>query len=84
MEGQVRDIVRFVQSMRKNAGFAVEDRIEISWDFDGEIANALGKFDSYFRNETLTSNIIDVIEKCDHSEKVELNGKHYLIALKKI
>ena len=54
MEGLVRDIVRLVQSMRKNAGFAVEDRIEISWDFDGHILEALGKFDTYFRAETLT------------------------------
>jgi len=84
MEGLVRDVVRFVQSMRKNAGFAVEDRIEISWDFDGHIIDALGKFEDYFRVETLTKNIKDVIEKGDHSEKVELNGKEYSITLKKI
>ena len=84
MEGLVRDVVRFVQSMRKNAGFAVEDRIEISWDFDGHIIDALGKFEDYFRVETLTNNIKDRIEKGDHTEKVELNGKEYSITLKKI
>jgi isoleucyl-tRNA synthetase len=61
MEGLVRDIVRFVQSMRKNAGFAVEDRIEISWDFDGQILDAVGKFKDYFCAETLTGNIKDKI-----------------------
>ena len=30
--------------MRKKAEFAVEDRINISWDFDGQIEEALGKF----------------------------------------
>ena len=42
----MRDIVRVVQSMRKKAEFAVEDRINISWDFDGQIEEALGKFNS--------------------------------------
>ena len=84
MEGLVRDIVRLVQSMRKNAGFAVEDRIEISWDFDGHILEALGKFDTYFRAETLTEIIKSNIEKGDFAEEVELKGKKYLITLKKI
>ena len=84
MEGLVRDIVRFVQSMRKNAGFAVEDRIEISWDFDGQILDAVGKFKDYFCAETLTGNIKDKIIQGDYSENVELNDKEYLITLKKI
>ena len=84
MEGLVRDIVRFVQSMRKNAGFAVEDRIEISWDFDGYILEALGKFNSYFCAETLTENIKSNIDDGDFMENIELKGKKYLITLKKI
>ena len=70
--------------MRKNAGFAVEDRIEISWDFDGQIAEAVGKFKTYFCTETLTSTITDHIEKGDYSEELELNGTVYTVTLKKI
>ena len=84
MEGLVRDLVRFVQSMRKSAGFAVEDRIEISWDFDGHILEALGKFDKYFCAETLTENIKINIDDGDYMEEIELKGKKYLIRLKKI
>ena len=83
MEGLVRDIVRLVQSMRKNAGFAVEDRIEISWDFDGHILEALGKFNEYFCAETLTEIIKINIEKGDYMEEIELKGKKYLITLKR-
>ena len=84
MEGLVRDLVRFVQSMRKSAGFAVEDRIEISWDFDGHILEALGKFEKYFCAETLTENIKTKFDDGDYMEEIELKGKKYLIILKKI
>ena len=63
---------------------SVEDRIEISWDFDGHILEALGKFESYFRAETLTEIIKSNIEKGDFTEEIELKGKKYLITLKKI
>ena len=75
MEGLVRDIVRLVQEMRKNAGFAVEDRIEISWDFDMHILEALSKFDEYFRTETLTNNINKNIDNFDFEEVVEIDKR---------
>jgi isoleucyl-tRNA synthetase len=84
LEGIVRDVVRSVQNMRKDAGFAVEDRIEISWDLDGQIAEAVGKFNTYFRNETLTNIISEKIENADYSGAVELNEKMFIINLKKI
>ena len=83
LEGVVRDVVRSVQSMRKNAGFAVEDRIEVSWDFDGQIAEALGKFEKYFMSETLTNNIKESIHSFDYEEVVEINEKRYKIKLKR-
>ena len=83
MEGLVRDVVRSVQTMRKEAGFSVEDRIEIFWDLDGQIVEAVGKFDTYFRNETLTNKIDDEIREGDYSGKFEFNEKRYTIVLKK-
>ena len=84
LEGLVRDVVRFVQSMRKNAELAVEDRIEISWDFDGQISKALGKFRQYFMAETLTYNILDNIKENGYTDNFKYNNKNYTISLKKI
>jgi len=84
LEGMVRDIVRVVQNFRKDAGFAVEDRIEISWDLDGQIASAVGKFNTYFRKETLTNNIKERIENADFTGSVEIKEQTYTINLKKI
>ena len=83
LEGIVRDIVRIIQSMRKKAGFAVEDRINISWDFDGKIKEALGKFEHYFKTETLTNDIAENIRDFDYEEVVEINENLYNIKLKK-
>ena len=83
LEGIVRDIVRVIQSMRKKAGFAVEDRINISWDFDGQIQEALGKFEQYLKAETLTNKIMENIVDSDFSDVIEINEKQYKVELKK-
>ena len=69
--------------MRKKAGFAVEDRINIFWELDGQIEQALGKFESYFKSETLTNNIEENMDDFDYEEVVEINEKQYKIKLKK-
>jgi isoleucyl-tRNA synthetase len=69
LEGIVRDVVRKVQSMRKNAGYAVQDRIKVSWDFDGEILKAVTKFKEYFCTETLTKDIKRSLSDEDYSEE---------------
>ena len=72
-----------IQNLRKDAGFSVEDRIEISWDLDGQIAEAVGKFERYFCGETLTQEIKDNIENADYTSIVKLNEFLYNINLKK-
>ena len=44
MEGHVRDIIRQVQTMRKNANFAVEDRIKIYMEIDSTIKDSIRAF----------------------------------------
>ena len=83
-EGIVREVVRMVQNLRKDAGFAVEDRIEVSWDLDGKIDDALRKFATYFCEETLTVKIKDNLGKADHSGTLRINEKEFNIQLKKV
>jgi isoleucyl-tRNA synthetase len=56
-EGVIRDFIRQVQIMRKEASFAVEDRIEIFGKIEGKCGKALEVFKEYFYNETLTVNM---------------------------
>ena len=52
-EGLIRDLVRTVQNMRKEAGYAVEDRIDVSINLNGEIKDALVKILSDLETFTL-------------------------------
>ena len=84
LEGIVRDIVRKVQSMRKSAGYAVEDRIKVSWDFDGEMLDAVTKFKEYFLTETLTRAVSKNLFDEDYSEEYEVSNNKYLLKIKKV
>ena len=52
-EGLAREAVKRVQNLRKEAGFEVTDRIEITYHGSGEIAEAVARHADWIRNETL-------------------------------
>ena len=83
-EGIVRDMVRQVQNLRRDANLAVEDRIRVFWDLDGRIASALGKFRTYFCSETLTKSIGRKFKKGDHHGIIDIQGEQIKIGIEKV
>jgi isoleucyl-tRNA synthetase len=57
LEGLARDLVRGIQDLRKQSGFAVDDRIVISYEGDGQLAQALEAWRDYVAAETLAVSI---------------------------
>jgi isoleucyl-tRNA synthetase len=53
LEGLARDLVRKIQELRKQSGFAVEDRIRLFYQGDGILAEALERWRDYIAAETL-------------------------------
>jgi isoleucyl-tRNA synthetase len=53
LEGLARDLVRKIQELRKQSGFAVEDRIRLFYQGDGVLAEALEQWQGYIATETL-------------------------------
>ena len=53
LEGLARDLVRKIQELRKQSGFAVEDRIRLFYQGDGILAEALERWRDYISTETL-------------------------------
>jgi isoleucyl-tRNA synthetase len=83
-EGIVRDLIRQVQIMRKNADFAVEDRIIIFGKFDGEIKAAVDTNHEYFLNETLTMKIDENFQEGEYSETLNIRGNETKLGIARI
>ena len=83
-EGIARDVIRHVQIMRKNANFAVEDRINIYGSFNGQVGDAIKAYEDYFKNETLTVNMTDEFQSSEYEESFEIKGTIIKIGINRI
>jgi hypothetical protein len=70
--------------MRKNANFAVEDRIIIYGSFDGEVGDAIKVYEDYIKNETLTVNMIEEFQSGEYEDSFEVKGVHVRIGINRI
>jgi isoleucyl-tRNA synthetase len=52
--GRAREVVHRIQTMRKDAGFEVEDRIVTRFEADGELRAVFERFGDYIKQETLS------------------------------
>ena len=57
-EGLAREIVRRIQTMRKDAGFSIDDRITTSYAAEGELAEVMAAWGDYIQAETLTTKLL--------------------------
>ena len=82
-EGLMREIIRHVQSARKQAGLQIDDRIVLSISSDdSEISQAIDAFADVIKAETLA---VELNSAADESEKYDakIEGKLVEISLKK-
>jgi isoleucyl-tRNA synthetase len=83
-EGLAREIVRRVQSMRKEAGFNIEDRITTYYQASGQAAEVLASWDRYICAETLSIALIPAPQPEDaYSEVHKVDGEEIVLAVKK-
>ena len=64
-EGLVRDLIHFVQDMRKKAGFNIEDHIGLALYADIELAQILQPYQMEIMSETLAINLLISISQRD-------------------
>ena len=82
-EGLMREIVRHVQSARKQAGLQIDDRIVLSISSDdSEISQAVNAFADVIKSETLAVELNSVINESEKYD-AKIEGKLVEISLKK-
>ena len=80
-EGAAREIIRFVQGMRKEAGYQVDDRIQIAFS---EKLSLLENFQKLIARETLSDDLTIGLEgEFDLQKEVEIDQKKVVIGIKK-
>ena len=57
-EGVARDVVRNVQSARKDAGLDITDRIHLVIDAPEDVARAVRAHEAYVREQTLATDLV--------------------------
>ncbi|MBD3330083.1 isoleucine--tRNA ligase [Candidatus Peregrinibacteria bacterium] len=83
-EGFARDIVRFVQEMRKEADYQVDDRIYVYIKSEGEVDDAITEFADYIRSETLTDELSQSGDlEWDLEKEFQISDQKVKIAIKK-
>ncbi len=80
LEGFAREFVSKVQNLRKTSGLDIENRIELSYDGDEDVLDALSKFEDYIKKETLTTKYTNEKGK----ELLDVNGHDVYVTIKKV
>lgn len=82
-EGVARELVNRVQNIRKNSGFEVTDKIEISVEQKPLLEGAVEQFREYICTETLATNLEMRASISDITETLEIDGEEVKIFIKR-
>jgi isoleucyl-tRNA synthetase len=83
-EGLARDLVRAVQDLRKAAGLAVDDRIELAVKAEGEVAEAVAAHRDHLLGETLATALYRAPQGDGHDAQVLLDGQEVRLWLRPV
>jgi isoleucyl-tRNA synthetase len=83
-EGRAREVVRRVQTMRKDADFNIEDRITTWYAAEGELADVMVAWGDYIRAETLSTELVAGEPPADaYTETHQVEGASIKLGVKR-
>ena len=81
-EGFVREIISKIQTMRKEAGFEVMDKITIYFNADKKVSDIFAKYGEDIKGDVLGLDIVcDTVE--GHQKEWNINGETVLLGVKR-
>ena len=86
-EGLAREVVRRIQGARKDAGYNIEDRIEVRYRAAGELADAIADWTNHISQETLAVSLLPLDGGAGdgfHNATLKVEGEELEIALRKV
>ncbi len=81
-EGIARELINRIQNLRKDSGFEVTDRIEITLQEDEKLINAVKNNETYIKRETLTENLV-FSPQLNHGTEIAFDDIETKILIKK-
>ena len=81
-EGFVRELISKIQTMRKEAGFEVMDKIVVSYHAEDKIAAIFENYGGQIQSEVLAERI-DGTQLKGYQKEWNINGEHVVIEVKK-
>jgi isoleucyl-tRNA synthetase len=82
-EGRAREIVHRVQTLRRESGLDVQDRIELEFSGDGELARVLDTFADYVQRETLAVSVRPAKSPTGHGWSGQIDDLPLRLALRR-
>ena len=80
-EGSAREFVNRIQNMRKDAGFAVTDRIAITYTASGAMRETLRALSPYITAETLAVALSEPFAAGEQEAVVDVNGEEIRVSI---
>jgi isoleucyl-tRNA synthetase len=83
-EGTAREVVRRLQTMRRQAGFEVTDHITVYYQGDSCFKSVMAEYASYVKKETLATELTDALPQgADLEQKQTIDGQEVTLAVRK-
>jgi isoleucyl-tRNA synthetase len=82
-EGAKREVVRFVNSLRKQFGLTRGDKVKLYYEGGPQVSKAIEKYKEDLMKETISSEIINKKQDSDISKEVKVNDETLTLSLVK-
>jgi isoleucyl-tRNA synthetase len=80
-EGLARELVNKLQTMRKEAGFEIEDRIVSYVKSTSLVEKAISNHEAYIKKETLSVDLKMGVSQTGYTKEWDLNGEHAVLSV---